>query len=352
MAVSAAGVFYSLQVGAQDALLTHAKITDHRIETPDLIEKFELEVIEDSTSAELAPLGSLEWKYTVIFKRTGKIHFNFIDSNAITKGELTEFPQKFKMGWNSVRINIVDRKGRLAQLQLQYHVEPISHKPPTGPALYLVAGPSIFSRSIERSGGTLQSAGSFKTYVAGVRGIARWQVFKNFTDRSLGKHNLYLDGSFSLGKTFGGSQEIAGMPFWMDGRLTGEIFEYRSIRFEMGAGVMFYRPGDYDPDPGDLTQYVGFLLSGRFRVAVSPKFALLSGILFPLPSSAETSEAALTTSPLELFLSASFVQSASRFFEIRFKYFAIPSSGSVAGAADFSRSETFLGSEFLWIWRL
>jgi hypothetical protein len=102
---------------------------------------------------------------------------------------------------------------------------------------------------------------------------------------------------------------------------------------------------------GDLSYFFGLTFTGRAAVPINDKLLLLGGISFSLPNASSEGRDTLIHQPLELFLSGSIPRGAKDFLELRLKYFRISTEGSVVGAGNFTRAESFFGPEVLWVWR-
>lgn len=251
-----------------------------------------------------------------------------------------------KIGSNSIKVTAVDPYGKVEDYQLVAEVASVAAPPE--PKGFFVVGPAFYSRSISRSGTAIATPTEASAWLTGVRAIFRRRLIKDLTDQVPITIKFFLDGSGTIGKTVTGDPLAQGLPIWADARLTMEVFHWGKFRIEGGAGFSFFMPNMSESLPGDLQNYLGFVLSGRVGHPITRNLSALAGINHGLASNAGGSTVTLVTRPLELFMSLSLPRGKEGFYELRFKYNQVKTVGSVVAAGGFERREVFFGPELLW----
>jgi hypothetical protein len=255
-----------------------------------------------------------------------------------------------RLGKSTHRITVIDPFGKVSEYDLTVTVEKSGPAATQGPEPkgFLVVGPVFYTRSISRSGTAVLVPSQVSGMYSGVRGIYRRRLIKEITQRIPGNPKFFWDNSGTLGTILSGDEAVRGFPIWADSRVTLELFQSGGLRVEGGAGLSFFMPGVAVAQAGDLEQFFGFMLSTRFGYPVSKKLFILTGFNFTLPSSDSSATDILVTQPIEAFLSLTTPRGSDGFWELRFKYFRIKTSGSVIRAGSFERVESFFGPEILW----
>ena len=248
-------------------------------------------------------------------------------------------------GYNSFKLTTVDARGAPTIYEVQVQVVSTQLEQEAG--AFLVGGPVAFAHSVSRSGSAATVTGTSNSTVLGLRGIYRRRVAKDVTDRLPGSLKLFFDGSATLGRTIAGDDLSTGTIILADTRLTLEVFQSNGFRIEGGAGFTFFTEFPTQSVPGDVQNFLGFMLSARVGYPITPKLYVLAGVNFTLPSSSDTSTDTLVTQPFEAFLSTTFPRGADGFYEIRLKYFNVSTTGTILNAGNFQRNEVFFGPEFL-----
>ena len=303
------------------------------------------------------PLRSPRWKLKFKMLRVGSSSMQYsLDQKPIVfKNGSAHVPLVVIDGWNEFAIDGKDASGAVERHRLRINIKSEIRKLYSDPHSFFVAGPSVFQRSITRSGEAAEAPGTVSGMVSAVRLIYRRRILKDLVDSVLLKRKLFVDFSATIGTRVAGDAGLAGLPMWADGRLSMEVFRFRSLRFEFGAGMTYFDPGLSVTQAGDVKSYIGFLFSGRFGIPLSKKLYLLNGILFSPAVEATAGGGSLSNLPLELFASFSIPRGKRGYFEIRLKYFSIHTSGLVdingqGNYQRFDRLESYLGPEFLWVW--
>jgi hypothetical protein len=248
-------------------------------------------------------------------------------------------------GANLFKLTTVDARGAPTIYEVQVQVETTQLEEEAG--AFLVGGPVAFAHSISRSGTAATVNGTSSSTLLGLRGIYRRRMAKDITDRLPGSLKLFFDGSGTLGRTVAGDDLSTGTIIWADTRLTLEVFQRNGFRIEGGAGFTFFTEFPTQSIPGDVQNFLGFVLSTRVGYPITPKLYVLAGVNFTLPSSSDTSTDTLVTQPFEAFLSTTFPRGTDGFYEIRIKYFNLSTTGTILNAGNFQRNEMFFGPEFL-----
>lgn len=275
----------------------------------------------------------------------GKSTVKSFSGAGILELELANAPGKQEFA-----VTLVDIRGNTKTYRITAELElPDRDGDPKG---FWLAGPVYFSRSVDRSGQASSVVGSSSASALGVRVIHRRRLFRDFTEQVPGKPRLFADLSSTLSKTIAGDTGAQGTPIWADGRLTLEIFGNDRMRFETGFGLTFFSPFPAESVPGDLDQFLGFLLSARLGYTLSPKLMALAGTNFAFPVTSDESGSTLTTQPLELFLSMGLKLRPDRALELRLKYFRLSTHGTVLNSGDFRKDDVFFGPEILYSIRI
>ncbi|MGK5082750.1 hypothetical protein WDW37_05535 [Bdellovibrionota bacterium FG-1] len=265
----------------------------------------------------------------------------------LKRGEVT-LPVRIQTGSNSIKITVVLATGATADYEVIADVKLLT--PEQGdPRGFFIIAPLVYQRSISRQGSAITDPGTASAMMPGLRGIFRRRLFKNFTDRLPAKIKIFFDGSGTLGKTMGGDEGAQGMPFWGDARMTFELFQASDLRIELGTGYSIFAPMLTTSRPGDIEQFSGFVFSARLGYPLTKKLFGLMGGAMTFPSTANSTTSVFVSQPLELFASLSTPWGSNSFIELRLKYYALSTMGTIFQSGNLERKESYLGPELLWV---
>lgn len=307
---------------------------------------FQLPVIELKPGDKTSPLS---WPLPLSFQsdKTGITLLFDKQAEKIRNGKST-LNFTAKIGTEKAKVTAIDSLGKVTEYELAIVTTRIENgAAPTGdPVAFLVVGPVVYHRAISRSGAAITSSEG-SAVVPGIRGIYRRRAFKNMTDRLPGAFKLFFDGSGTIGKTVSGDALAQGLPIWGDARMTAELFQTSGARFELGAGLSYFRPGLSEQQAGDLQSFLGLVLSARVGYPITKSLFCLVGLNMVTPSTSSGTNDVLVSQPLEAFLSLSIPKGPTGFTELRFKFYRITTNGEIAGVGKFERAERFFGPELL-----
>jgi hypothetical protein len=292
-----------------------------------------------------------QWTYNLTVK-TPLPDSNFLSGKKVfkpTEGR-GNIEIQLSPGENKIILTEIDPLGMTYDYEILAVVQKeISEVPMVGePMSFLVGGMVFYSRSISREGTAIGEATEESAFMPAIRLIYRRRMFKSFSDLLPYRMKFFVDLSLVMGRTLSGDTHATGLPYWIDSRLTVEVYSWGRMRLETGFGATYFALGLDNPVPGDLTSFVGIVFSARVAYPLTERILGFAGANIATQGTHADKVATVSAQPIDVFLSGSYMLNPKNFLETRLRYFLVGSSGIVVNAGTVVRSERFMGIEFLW----